>query len=138
MVTDEGYVSSGKNDLKSECLFLLATPLFDNSLEGPRNNANWVRTLHRVPIPSSFAILAKALKTLVYPLRSSGGSLWDGDMRKSISNIHLCSSHYIIQSHVWIPADNCIKIAQIQRKIDLGVHNNGSQLFIKVCTVTVL
>ena len=34
-----------------------------------------VLTLHRVPTPSSLAILAKALKTLVYPLRSSGGSL---------------------------------------------------------------
>ena len=100
-------------NLSQECLFLLATPLFDNSLEGPRNNANCVRTLHRVPIPSSLAILAKALKTLVYPLRSSGGSLRDGD-------------HYIIQSHAWIPADNCINITQIQKKIAVGVHNNGS------------
>ena len=79
--------------LKSECLFMLAIPLFANSLEGPRDNANCVRTLHRVPIPSSLAILAKALKTLVYPLRSSGGSLWNRDMRKSISNIYLGSSH---------------------------------------------
>ena len=94
-------------NLSQECLFLLATPLFENSLEGPRNNANWVRTLHRVPIPSSLAILAKALKTLVYPLRSSGGSLRDGD-------------HYIIQSHAWIPADNCIYKHHTDTKKDSG------------------
>ena len=34
-----------------------------------------VLTLHRVTTPSSLAILVNALKTLVYPLRSSGGSL---------------------------------------------------------------
>ena len=32
-MTFKGYVSSGKNDPKSECLFMLATPLFANSLE---------------------------------------------------------------------------------------------------------
>jgi len=36
-----------------------------------------IHTLHNVPTPSSLAILAKALKTLVYPRRSSKGNLYD-------------------------------------------------------------
>ena len=87
------YVSSVKNDLKVRVFVYASHTPFRQFLGGARNNANCVRTLHRVPIPSSLAILAKALKTLVYPLRSSGGSLWNRDMRKSISNIHLGSSH---------------------------------------------
>ena len=44
-------------------------------------------------------------------------------MRKSISNIYLCSSHHTSHGYQHTTV-------QIQRKIALGVHNDG--LFIKV------
>ena len=62
-----------------------------------------VLTLHRVTTPSSLAILANALKTLVYPLRSSGGSLRE---RQSVTFTFV---HHITlyMLYMRIPAYNC-------------------------------
>ena len=59
-----------------------------------------VLTLHRVTTPSSLAILANALKTLVYPLRSSGGSLRE---RQSVT---FTLVHHITL-YMRIPVYNC-------------------------------
>lgn len=54
-----------------------------NSVDFTTKYAKWymadIHTLHKVPTPSSLAILAKALKTLVYPRRSSTGNLYDNE-----------------------------------------------------------
>ena len=84
-----------------------------------------VLTLHRVTTPSSLAILANALKTLVYPLRSSGGSL-----RESQSVTFTLVHHITLGPSNWYTSHYARGYQYTTVQIALRVHNDG--LFIEV------